>query len=81
MEAFLEHTRSKFVGFNVKNDSGSLAGLPLPIHEGVKVLNQVNVSSSALFITVWNHAVDLFKQITTIRFKLFHNENLFRFLG
>lgn len=41
LETFLDHTRSKFVGFNVKNDNGSLAGLPLPIHEGVKVLNQV----------------------------------------
>lgn len=40
LETFLDHTRSKFVGFNVKNDNGSLAGLPLPIHEGVKVLNQ-----------------------------------------
>lgn len=77
----MEHTRSKFVGFNVKNDSGSLAGLPLPIHEGVKVLNQVNVSSSALFVTIWNHAVDLFKQIIAIKFKLFCIENLFRFLG
>ncbi|KAK2147060.1 hypothetical protein LSH36_572g01086 [Paralvinella palmiformis] len=40
LEMFLEHTRAKFVGFNVKNDSGSLAGLPQPIHEGVKVLKQ-----------------------------------------
>lgn len=51
LEAFLEHTRSKFVGFNVKNDNGSLAGLPLPIHEGVKVLNQhLYVSLSELQI-------------------------------
>ena len=41
LEIFLEHMRAKFVGFNVKNDSGSLAGLPQPIHEGVKVLKQV----------------------------------------
>ena len=42
LEHFLEHTRAKFVGFQVKNDSTSLAGLPRPIHEGVKVLKQVN---------------------------------------
>lgn len=46
LEMFLDHTRSKFVGFNVKNDSLSLAGLPLPIHEGVKVLKQVSVEST-----------------------------------
>jgi len=42
LELFLEHTRAKFVGFHVKNDTQSLAGLPQPIHEGVKVLNQVS---------------------------------------
>lgn len=31
----------KFVGFQVKNDLASLAGLPHPIHEGVKVLKEV----------------------------------------
>jgi len=41
LDLFLEHTRAKFVGFQVKNDRRSLAGLPQPIHEGVKVLNQV----------------------------------------
>ncbi|XP_050412455.1 striatin-interacting protein 1 homolog isoform X1 [Patella vulgata] len=40
LEMFLDNTRSKFVGFQVKNDSNSLAGLPQPIHEGVKVLKQ-----------------------------------------
>ncbi|XP_046580531.1 striatin-interacting protein 1 homolog isoform X1 [Haliotis rubra] len=40
LEMFLEHTRGKFVGFQVKNDHSSLAGLPQPIHEGVKVLKQ-----------------------------------------
>ncbi|XP_041350194.1 striatin-interacting protein 1 homolog isoform X2 [Gigantopelta aegis] len=40
LELFLEHTRAKFVGFQVKNDHTSLAGLPQPIHEGVKVLKQ-----------------------------------------
>ena len=38
---FLDHTRNKFVGFQVKNDQESMAGLPQPIHEGVKVLKQV----------------------------------------
>ena len=41
LENFLEQTRSKFVGFYVKNDRQSLAGLPLPIHESVSVLKQV----------------------------------------
>jgi len=41
LDLFLEHTRAKFVGFHVKNDTRSLAGLPQPIHEGVKVLNEV----------------------------------------
>ena len=40
---FLEHTRAKFVGFQVKHDKESLAGLPQPIHEGVKVLKQVYI--------------------------------------
>jgi len=40
LENFLDHTRQKFVGFEVKNDHSSLAGLPQPIHEGVKVLKQ-----------------------------------------
>lgn len=40
LENFLEQTRSKFVGFYVKNDRQSLAGLPLPIHESVNVLKQ-----------------------------------------
>ena len=41
LEMFLEHTRNKFVGFQVKHDQVSMAGLPQPIHEGVKVLKQV----------------------------------------
>ncbi|CAG5134028.1 unnamed protein product [Candidula unifasciata] len=40
LENFLDHTRQKFVGFEVRNDHNSLAGLPQPIHEGVKVLKQ-----------------------------------------
>ncbi|XP_055999344.1 striatin-interacting protein 1 homolog isoform X3 [Ostrea edulis] len=40
LEQFLDSTRTKFVGFQVKNDLTSLAGLPQPIHEGVKVLKE-----------------------------------------
>ncbi|KAL3853320.1 hypothetical protein ACJMK2_016869 [Sinanodonta woodiana] len=40
LEFFLEQTRAKFVGFQVKQDLNSLAGLPQPIHEGIKVLKQ-----------------------------------------
>ena len=29
----------KFVGFTLKEDRTTLAGLPDPIHEGVKILN------------------------------------------
>lgn len=42
LEMFLDHTRAKFVGFQVRTDHSSLAGLPHPIHEGVKVLKQVS---------------------------------------
>nr|CAG4640664.1 EOG090X01YQ [Eulimnadia texana] len=38
IDQFLETTRMKFVGFQLQNDRVSLAGLPQPIHEGVKVL-------------------------------------------
>ena len=41
LDNFLESTRAKFVGFQVPNDQISLAGMPLPIHEGVNVLKQV----------------------------------------
>lgn len=45
LDQFLEQTRQKFVGFRVQNDNKSLAGLPKPIHEGVKVLrNHIYVS-------------------------------------
>ncbi|XP_035213294.1 striatin-interacting protein 1-like, partial [Stegodyphus dumicola] len=40
IDSFLDHTRMKFVGFQLNNDQTSLAGLPLPIHEGLKVLKQ-----------------------------------------
>lgn len=48
LDMFLEHTRAKFVGFQVKNDNSSLAGLPQPIHEGVRVLNQVSIQDHCL---------------------------------
>ena len=48
LEMFLEHTRAKFVGFQVKQDRESLAGLPQPIHEGVKVLKQVTTGCMSL---------------------------------
>ena len=41
MDQFLDTTRMKFVGFMLPNDRVSLAGLPQPIHEGVRVLKQV----------------------------------------
>lgn len=37
LESFIEHTRDKFVGLTVKGDVTSMAGLPRPIHEGIKV--------------------------------------------
>ncbi|XP_013414716.1 striatin-interacting protein 1 [Lingula anatina] len=40
LELFLEHTRAKFVGLTIRGDLNSMAGLPQPIHEGVKVLKQ-----------------------------------------
>nr|CAG4635973.1 EOG090X01YQ [Eubosmina coregoni]SVE69657.1 EOG090X01YQ [Eubosmina coregoni] len=40
VDQFLDTTRMKFVGFMLQNDRVSLAGLPQPIHEGVRVLKQ-----------------------------------------
>lgn len=40
IDNFLDTTRVKFVGFPLQGDRVSLAGLPQPIHEGVKVLNK-----------------------------------------
>ncbi|CAF0832813.1 unnamed protein product [Adineta ricciae] len=40
LEAFLEHTRKKFVGFCMKDDLTTLIGLPKPIHESIKILKQ-----------------------------------------
>ena len=41
LEAFLDHTRKKFVGFSIKDDLTTLIGLPKPIHESIKILKQV----------------------------------------
>ncbi|THD25981.1 Striatin-interacting protein 2 [Fasciola hepatica] len=40
LETFLTNARLKFVGFHVPNDITSLAGLPEPIHEAVKVMRE-----------------------------------------
>lgn len=41
IDQFLDATRNKFIGFTLPEDNQSLAGLPQPIHEGFKTLNQV----------------------------------------
>lgn len=43
LDAFLDASRMKFVGFPIHGDRDTLAGLPAPIHEGVKVLKQVEL--------------------------------------
>ncbi|XP_059489692.1 striatin-interacting protein 1 [Neocloeon triangulifer] len=40
LEQFLDTSRLKFVGYQLQNDCTTLAGLPHPIHEGVRVLTQ-----------------------------------------
>ncbi|KAL3278807.1 hypothetical protein HHI36_016330 [Cryptolaemus montrouzieri] len=40
IDAFLDNSRLKFVGYSLHGDSTTLAGLPLPIHEGVKILKE-----------------------------------------
>ncbi|XP_033647185.1 striatin-interacting protein 1 homolog isoform X1 [Asterias rubens] len=51
LDIFLDHTRRKFVGFQVPSDRSTLAGLPQPIHEGVNVLKKhVYVSLSEIQI-------------------------------
>ncbi|CAB3372424.1 Hypothetical predicted protein [Cloeon dipterum] len=40
LEQFLDTSRLKFVGYQLPNDMKTLAGLPQPIHEGVRVLTQ-----------------------------------------
>ncbi|XP_071500969.1 striatin-interacting protein 1 homolog isoform X2 [Diadema antillarum] len=51
LDNFLDHTRNKFVGYQVPSDTTTLAGLPHPIHEGVQILKKhVYVSLSELQI-------------------------------
>ncbi|XP_023326584.1 striatin-interacting protein 1-like [Eurytemora carolleeae] len=40
VEAFLDASRQKFVGYKLQDDVSSLAGLPPSVHEGVKVFKQ-----------------------------------------
>lgn len=40
LEYFFEQTRAKFIGFQVPQDTSSLAGMPQPIHEAVRVLKK-----------------------------------------
>lgn len=49
IDSFLDTTRVKFVGFQLQGDRTSLAGLPQPIHEGVKVLSKVRTSVLVYF--------------------------------
>ena len=39
-DQFLDYTRTKFVGFTLEGDRTTLAGLPQPIHEGVRILSK-----------------------------------------
>ena len=39
-QQFLDYTRTKFVGFTLEGDRTTLAGLPQPIHEGVRILSK-----------------------------------------
>ncbi|XP_032243066.1 striatin-interacting protein 1 homolog [Nematostella vectensis] len=40
LDNFLDNTRIKFVGFQLRSDRSTIAGLPLPIHEGLRVLKK-----------------------------------------
>lgn len=51
LEAFLEHTRKKFVGFAIKDDLTTLIGLPKPIHESIKILKEVIIPSHELLLS------------------------------
>jgi hypothetical protein len=47
LDQFLDYTRTKFVGFTLEGDRTTLAGLPEPIHEGVRVLGKHMYTSLA----------------------------------
>uniref|UniRef100_A0A6M2DIS4 Uncharacterized protein n=1 Tax=Xenopsylla cheopis TaxID=163159 RepID=A0A6M2DIS4_XENCH len=40
VETFLDASRMKFIGYTLHNDQESTAGLPQPIHEGIKTLKR-----------------------------------------
>lgn len=42
IDLFLDCSRQKFLGYTLQGDHETLAGLPLPIHEGVKTLRRVS---------------------------------------
>lgn len=42
IDAFLDVSRIKFIGYKLCGDRESLAGLPQPIHEGVNTLKRVS---------------------------------------
>lgn len=44
IDQFLDISRSKFIGYTLTDDHESLAGLPQPIHEGIKTLKRVSDS-------------------------------------
>lgn len=43
VDAFLDVSRLKFVGYKLQGDRVSLAGLPQPIHEGLSTLKKVKI--------------------------------------
>ena len=47
LDSFLDYTRMKFVGYTLRDDRTTLAGLPDPIHEGVRILNSHMYTSIA----------------------------------
>lgn len=46
IETFLDQERKKFLGYgDLHNDLDTLIGLPIPIHESVRILKQVTLIS------------------------------------
>lgn len=43
VDQFLETSRNKFLGYTLRDDRESLAGLPEPIHEGFRILKRVSI--------------------------------------
>ncbi|XP_066158816.1 striatin-interacting protein 1 homolog isoform X1 [Euwallacea fornicatus] len=40
IDAFLDTSRLKFLGYSLSNDQTTIFGLPQPIHEGMRILNE-----------------------------------------